>query len=127
MGPASAILLGTAGLIVVMTMRGDIKQKANENLDLLGGATILEVYYEDRPLQEPWTAKQRFFLWDAIWAVERVPGVSIVSAIAFKSQPASVGWGERESRVPLVAVDHYFWELQSFTPVDGAFFGKKGR
>ena len=123
-GPASAILLGTAGLIVVMTMRGDIKEKANKDLDLLGGATILEVYYEDRPLQEPWAAKQRFFLWDAIWAVERVPGVSIVSAVAFKSEPASVVWGERQSRVPLVAVDHYFWNLQSFTPLDGTFFGK---
>jgi len=124
LGPASAILLGTAGLIVVMTMRGDVREKANQNLDLLGGATILQVYYEDRPLQEPWTAKQRFFLWDAIWAIERVPGVSIVSAVAFKSEPASVAWGERETHVPLVAVDHYFWELQNFTPVDGGFFGK---
>ncbi len=124
LGPASAIFLGTAGLIVVMCMRGDIKKKANENLDLLGGATILQVYYDDKPLTMPWTAKQRFFWSRVIKEIELLPGVRVVSTAAIKNKMASVGWGAHQSNFNLVAVDEYFWKLHSFTPVDGAFFDK---
>ncbi len=125
LGPATALIIGTAGLIVVITLRGDIKRKANENLDLLGGATILELSYEDKPWDFPWSQEPRFFYGDIIRAVERLPGVKVVSALARKQSPAAVGWGPRLGRFTLVAVDHHFWRLHSFKAASGGFFGKE--
>jgi len=124
LGPALAIVLGTAGLIVVMSLSDDVKKVFNEKLDLLGGATILQVYFEEKALDEQWTAKPRFFYWDVLKALRKLPGVDVVSAIALKSAPASVGWGSAQGHFTLVAVDRHFWKLHDFTPMAGEFFDK---
>lgn len=125
LGPATALIMGTAGLIVVITTRGDIKRKANENLDLLGGATILELSYEEKSWDFPWSREPRFFYTDIIRALERLPGVKVVSALARKQRPARIGWRARLGRFTLVAVDHHFWRLHSFKAASGGFFGQK--
>jgi len=125
LGPTLAIVFGTAGMIVVMSLSDDVKKVFNTKLDLLGGATILQVYFEDKPLDQPWTARVRFFYWDVLKALRKLPGVSVVSTIALKSAPASVGWGKNQGHFPLVAVDRYFWELHAFEPVAGGFFDKE--
>jgi putative ABC transport system permease protein len=125
LGPALAISLGAAGLIVVLSMSGHVKAEFNEKLDLLGGATILQVYFEEKPLDVPWTAKQRFFYWELVNALRKVPGVRTVSMAAFKSTPAQVLSGDRRKDFTLIAVDNSFWKLHSFTPMAGTFFDKK--
>ena len=48
-GVILAIALGTAGFIVIITMGQDVKENLNEDLELLGGATRLKVYFEIDP------------------------------------------------------------------------------
>ncbi len=125
LGTTLAITLGTAGLIVVMSLSDEVKNVFSEKLDLLGGATIVQIYFEEKALDQPWTAKPRFFYWDVLKALRRLPGVSVVSAIALKSDPASVGWGKSWGHFQLVGVDGYFWKLHDFDPVAGTFFTRK--
>lgn len=123
LGSALAIVLGTAGLMLVMTMSGDIKKEFNKNLDLLGGATVLQVYFEDKPLLLPWTARERFFHTELTRALRSMPGVAIVSFASIKTTPASVTSGPRQYEFTLVGVDAFFWHLQGFMPMKGEFFG----
>jgi putative ABC transport system permease protein len=122
LGSASAVLLGTAGFIVVMTMREDVKKEFGNRLDLLGGATIIQVSFEEKPLNTPWAAELRIFYWDMMTVLRTLPGVSIVSAVATAMTPVPVSRGARHNRFTLVAVDKDFWNLHSFTPVSGRFF-----
>ena len=48
-GVVLAISLGVAGFMLVMTMSRDFKKNFNRDLNLIGGATIIRMYFEDLP------------------------------------------------------------------------------
>jgi putative ABC transport system permease protein len=124
LGPASAVFFGTAGLILVMSMSDDVKREFNTRLDLIGGATVFQVYFEEKPPSVPFTTEQRFFYWDVISSVRALPGVAEVSVAAPRKTLVAVSAGDRRTDVPLVGVDGAFWELQDFKPVSGRVFTK---
>ena len=124
LGPASAVFLGTAGLVLVLSMSDDVKDEFNTRMDLIGGATIFQVYFEEKPPSVPFTTENRFFYWDVVRSVRALQGVADVSVVAPRTTLVAVSAGSRRTDVPLVGVDGSFWQLQSFKPVSGRLFSK---
>jgi putative ABC transport system permease protein len=122
LGVILAITLGTAGLIVIITMGRDVKANLNRDLELLGGATRLKVFFEDTITDQNLVPKPRWFHTETLNALRRVPGVSQTSLIAFKRSPAFSSFRERRFWFTLVGVDKDFWAVNSFTSVDGELF-----
>ncbi len=124
-GVMLAIALGTAGLIVVITVGRDVKANLNNDLDLLGGATRIKVIFQSTQPGRETVPAPRWFRPTTVDAVKAIPGVLQVSLAAFKNGPAFSQTHGPACRFPLVGVDEAFWELNRFTPVAGRFFGRE--
>jgi putative ABC transport system permease protein len=121
LGVALAMSLGTAGIILIATMGRDVKAKFNEDLELLGGATIVKVrfdsYHQGKPVSLP-----NAFAGPTIEAIRAIPEVTGASLMAFRGGVRSPV-RERTHSFNVVAVDQFFWRVHSFMPVRGQFFG----
>ena len=117
-GVMLAMTIGIVGLIVVISMGRDVKRNLNQDLDLLGGATLIKVYFNPHLPALARTAFRR----ETLDALRRLPGVSGVSAIALKTEHASSAVRDRRYWFVLVGVDRHFWKANSFTPSAGRLF-----
>lgn len=122
LGVILAISIGTCGIIMVLTVGRDVKRNLNLDLDLLGGATRIKVYFEENRFRRDQVPKPRWFRPQTIETVRRLPGVRDVSAVALKASPAVSIVKSREHRFRLLGVDEAFWEVNSFSPPHGEFF-----
>jgi putative ABC transport system permease protein len=123
LGVVLAISLGTCGFIMILTVGRDVKHNLNQDLDLLGGATRIKVYFEKSQSSRDQIPKPQWFKPQAIDALSHLPGVRAVSAVAIKPMQATSTMKGREHHFRLVAVDEVFWEVNSFSPVSGQLFG----
>ena len=71
-GVLASIALGMAGFIVIITMGNDLKKNFNNDLDLLGGATIINVMFEPQNLE-----RQEWFRDRTLEAIARIPEVTL--------------------------------------------------
>lgn len=121
-GVILAIALGTAGFILVVTMSQDVKTNLNQDLELLGGATriklVFENYSEGRDL-----GRMEWFREETAAAVRARPEVAGVSRLSFKVGSSASSVGGRVYGLTVVGVDEYFWDVNSFKPISGRFFG----
>jgi putative ABC transport system permease protein len=124
LGVVAAIALGTAGLIVIITMGRDVKEDFNKDLELLGGATLIKVYF-DEPRGKSSISRPQWFRSETLDNLRRVPGVSEVSLIAQKMSYGKAIVRDRQYKFPLIAVDEFFWAANSFYPSSGLFFGEE--
>ncbi|MFC1884853.1 ABC transporter permease [Thermodesulfobacteriota bacterium] len=115
-GVVLAVALGTAGLIIVITMGRDVKQNFNEDLELLGGATRLMVSFEGQSMIQRFKESTRD-------ALRRLPGVKNTTLMVAKRKDAVSSIGDQKETFKLVGVDEYFWDVSSFSPESGVFFG----
>jgi putative ABC transport system permease protein len=115
-GVVAAIALGTAGLIIVVTMGRDLKKNFNNDLDVLGGATIINAYYEFILMEKP-----EWFRDSTIKALAAMPGVSIVSNTTLKSNVETT-WHDRNYQFSVVGADENYWGIFGFTPAVGRLF-----
>ncbi|MFC1895940.1 ABC transporter permease [Thermodesulfobacteriota bacterium] len=120
LGVISAIALGTAGLIVIVTMGRDVKESFNKDLEILGGATRIRVSFENEGDSRP-----RKLHASTVDAIRRLSGVTGVSLLSSKAGYAVASYRDRQIPMKLVGVDEYFWSVNSFTPLTGRFFGAK--
>lgn len=121
-GVILSVTLGTAGLIVINTMGRDVRANLNQDLELLGGATRIKVSFEDLRSDQNLVPEPQFFRVQTINALRLLPGVSQVSMIALKDKSAFSSIHKRRHWFALVGVDREFWEVNSFTAVDGELF-----
>jgi putative ABC transport system permease protein len=111
-----AIAIGTAGFITIITMGRDLKKNFNRDLELLGKATLIRVYFEKRPS----FAYQRFQP-STLDALRRLPGVSEASLVA--QQPwVLASWQGRDYNLAMLGVDAAFWQVNGLIPRRGKFF-----
>jgi putative ABC transport system permease protein len=115
-GVMLAIALGTAGFITVITMGRDLKKNFNRDLELLGRATIIKVYFENRlPYRH-----QRFS--DAtLRHLRRLPGVRNASVVTYLPNASTSSRGQ-QINFQLQGVDDSFWEVNGLSPSKGNFF-----
>ena len=79
MGVVLAIALGVAGFLNIVTMSREVKNNFNENLDLIGGVTVLRIYFDNQRSYRP-----QWFRQQTLTALKRLDGVKELSLTSFK-------------------------------------------
>ncbi len=123
LGVVFAIALGTAGLIVIITMGQDVKENFNQDLELLGGATRIVAFFES-PKGKIKVSRHEWFREGTPSFLRPLPGIEQVSLLGRKGGRAVSPIGDRQFFLQLVGVDEYFWEVNSLSPMTGALFGR---
>ena len=78
-GVVLAIALGVAGFLNIVTMSREVKKNFNENLDLIGGVTILRVYFDNQRSYRP-----QWFRDQTLAALKHLDGVKELTFTAVK-------------------------------------------
>jgi putative ABC transport system permease protein len=118
LGVLGSIALGMAGFILIITMGNNLKKNFNNDLDLLGGATIIKALFEHVP-----TEPQTWFHDQTIASIIRLPGVQGATRVAVSS--AMVSWHDRTFSTLLVATEPEYWPLLSFHATAGRLYDKR--
>ena len=115
-GVILAIAIGTAGFITIITMGRDLKNNFNRDLELLGKATLIRVYFDRRPSFE-----HQWFYTSSIEALRKLPGVREASLTV--NHPWVVGsWEGQNFNCSMLGVDESFWKVNGLSPKKGDFF-----
>ena len=115
-GVMASIALGTAGFITIVTMGRDLKANFNNDLDLLGGATIIAAHFDPQMYD-----RQEWFRNQTVAAIEAIPGVRDVTKSRLRSG-ATTTYQEKVYGFNLAGVDNNYWSLFSFSPQHGRLF-----
>jgi putative ABC transport system permease protein len=116
LGVVLAIALGVAGFITVITMSREVKKNFNEDLDLIGGVTVVRLYFDNQRSYRP-----QWFRENTLAALSRLPGVKEVSLSAVK-WGLTTYHGERHG-FTIMGVDDAFWRVRAYWPLTGSLFG----
>ncbi len=116
MGVVLAIALGVAGFINIITMSREVKKNFNENLDLIGGVTVIRLYFDNSRSYRP-----QWFRDDTLAALSRIKGFKELSLTGEK--PGNTNWHGQRYGFHLIAVDEAFWEVRNFWAQTGNLFG----
>lgn len=114
-GVVLAIAVGVSGLIAIVTIGQDVKKNFNQDLDLIGGVTVIRSVFEVRP-----KTHRNWFRPQTVEAIRRIPGVKEATLVAmFYSR---VQKGEKLELVPTVAADGHFWNVRNYYAARGLLF-----
>jgi putative ABC transport system permease protein len=118
MGVVLAIALGVAGFLNIVTMSREVKKNFNENLDLIGGVTILRISFDNTRSYRP-----QWFRDQTLAALRQLPAVKELSLSAAKWGQAN--WHGQHFGFTTMAVDASFWQVRNFWPITGRLFGEE--
>ncbi|WP_319543139.1 ABC transporter permease [uncultured Pseudodesulfovibrio sp.] len=121
LGIVLAIALGTAGLIVIMSMGDEVKKNLNRDLDLLGGATLIKVEFEDE--KNP-GERVKSFHEDSLEALRATPGVDVVSRASELVSWMPLFKDKKNHNIPVLGVDYWFWSASSLKAIHGALLSE---
>jgi putative ABC transport system permease protein len=116
LGVVLAIALGVAGFITIITMGREVKTTFNKDLDLIGGVTVIKVYFDNQRSYRP-----QWFRADTLGALRQLGGVKEYSVSTVKAGLSN--WHGERYGFMLLAVDDVFWNVKSFWPLTGNLFG----
>ena len=120
-----AIALGTAGLIVIITMSEDVKSTINRDLELMGGATRLKVDFESANTGRI-ASRPNWFRDETLEAMRRMPGVDSVSLAARRLPYATAIQQDQRFPFLILAVDDMYARVNDYAPADGRFLHPGG-
>jgi putative ABC transport system permease protein len=115
-GVVLAIALGVAGFLNIVTMSREVKTNFNENLDLIGGVTVLRIYFDNQRSYRP-----QWFRDQTVTALKQLNGVKELSLTSVKY--AQTNFKGQHFRFTTIAVDEGFWQVRNFWPLTGKLFG----
>jgi len=115
-GVVLAIALGVAGFLNIVTMSREVKKNFNENLELIGGVTILRIYFDNQRSYRP-----QWFREQTLAALKHLDGVKELSLTAVKHSQAN--FQGQNFAFTTMAVDEGFWQVRNFWPLTGKLFG----
>jgi putative ABC transport system permease protein len=115
-GVVLAIALGVAGFLNIVTMTREVKKNFNENLDLIGGVTVVRIYFDNNRSYRP-----QWFRDQTLTALKRIPGVKELALTAVKY--GVTNWHGQRFNFTTMAVDGGFWDVRNFWPLTGRLFG----
>jgi putative ABC transport system permease protein len=115
-GVVLAIALGVAGFLNIVTMSREVKKNFNENLDLIGGVTVVRIYFDNNRSYRP-----QWFRDQTLTALKQLPGVKELTLTAVKW--AQTNWHGENFGFTTMAVDDSFWQVRNFWPLTGRLFG----
>ena len=115
-GVVLAIALGVAGFLNIVTMSREVKKNFNENLDLIGGVTILRISFDNQRSYRP-----QWFREQTLAALKKINGVKELSLTAAKY--GQTNFQGQRFNFPTMAVDEGFWQVRNFWAMSGRLFG----
>ena len=115
LGVALAIAMGVAGFTGIITMGRDVKAKFNQDLELIGGVTIIKSYYDNRNVERP-----QWFPTSIAADLRRLSGVQEVSLVG--AQGVQGNWRQERYSFQILAVDEAFWEVRNLWAFTGNLF-----
>ncbi|MHC1713187.1 MAG: ABC transporter permease [Solidesulfovibrio sp.] len=118
-GVLASIALGMAGFIVIITMGNDLKKNFNNDLDMLGGATIINFMFEQLQKEPPEWFRER-----TLESLKRIPGVLDTTAVVTKYSVTTT-WHDKVFNFSLVGCNANYWKIFSFNAVAGRLFDEK--
>jgi len=116
MGVVLAIALGVAGFLNIVTMSREVKNNFNENLDLIGGVTIVRIYFDNNRSYRP-----QWFRDQTLAALKHIPAVKELTLTGVRH--AQSNWHGQNFGFTAMAVDGGFWQVRNFWPLTGKLFG----
>jgi len=116
LGVVLAIALGVAGFINIITMSREVKKNFNEDLDLIGGVTVIRIYFDNNRSYRP-----QWFRDNTLAALSRVRGVKEMTLTGIKG--GHTNWHGQQYGFALIAVDESFWQVRNFWAQTGNLFG----
>lgn len=117
-GVALTIALGVAGFITVVTMGEDFKKNLNQDLELIGGATIIRCYFDTTQ-----TSRPIWFHESTVEAIRKLPFVTSATRVAVGL--IQVEQGDNFHQISAVAADQDFWKTRGFSAAEGRLFGEQ--
>lgn len=117
-----SIALGIAGLILLVTMGSEVRNNLNEDLELLGGATVIRCQYERGLTAVDRIQKPLEFTEETVVAVRSIPGVYAASLLTFASGYTTFQENEITGYT-LLGIDEYYWDVTTVEAIEGTFFG----
>jgi putative ABC transport system permease protein len=97
-------------------MSREVRNACYENLELIGGVTIIRTYFDNRQPTRP-DLPPEFFQERTLRALGRIPGVKEMSLTAL--QGAQAYWHGNRHGFELMAVDDLFWRVWCLRPLAG--------
>ena len=116
LGVVLAIALGVAGFINIITMSREVKKNFNENLDLIGGVTIIRVYFDNNRSHRP-----QWFQNHTLAALGQIKGFKELSLTGLRFSHSN--WHGQEYSFSTFAVDDAYWHVRNFWAQTGNLFG----
>ncbi|MGB8990670.1 MAG: ABC transporter permease [Desulfobaccales bacterium] len=116
LGVVLAIALGVAGFLNIVTMSREVKTNFNENLDLIGGVTIVRLSFDNNRSYRP-----QWFRDQTVTALKHLDGVKELTLTSVKY--AHSNWHGQRFGFTAIAVDGAFWQVRSFWALTGRLFG----
>ncbi len=116
LGVVLAIALGVAGFINILTMSREVKKNFNEDLDLIGGVTVIRLSFDNTRSYQP-----QWFRSATLAALQRLKGVKELSLTAVKG--GATNYRGQQYGFTLLAVDDGYWGVRSFWAQTGNLFG----
>ncbi len=120
-GVAVAITLGTAGLMVIITMGQSIEKNIGGNLEIIGNATQMRVSFKPLPSGSH-LFDNREFRPETIQAIKNIPGVEAVSGIVIRMQFVKLVHQENTQFLRLIGVDDSMWQVHGSSAQAGTLF-----
>ena len=124
-GVVLTIVLGTAGLIVVLTMGRSIEENISSDLEIIGNATRLRIIFKHMPAARN-PVDKREFKQETINGFRNIPGVDQVGPIVVKNGRAKVIVQNNINYFNLLGVDSSFWKVHDSHALSGNLFGDDG-
>jgi putative ABC transport system permease protein len=116
LGVVLAIALGVAGFINILTMSREVKKNFNEDLDLIGGVTVIRLSFDNTRAYQP-----QWFRNATLAALKRLNGVKELSLTAVKGGASN--YRGQQYGFPVLAVDDGYWHVRNFWAQTGNLFG----
>ncbi len=117
LGAGVAIALGVALFLNIICMSRELKSNFNENIDLIGGVTIIWVYFDNNRSYQP-----QWFHDQTLTAFKQLPGVKEVSLSTTKKITAI--WHGQQFGFKALMTDDAFWRVRKFWPQSGRLFAQ---
>lgn len=122
LGVFISIALGTAGIIVILTMGRTVKKNLNNDLTLIGGATIIRIDYQQGVDAQDKLDRFQWFQPGAIQAVADLTGVDQVSVSVTRMHYVRTILDNDILDFPLMGVDAAFWTVSGHKQIAGRYF-----
>ncbi len=123
-GVVLTIILGTAGLIVVLTMGRSIEESICTDLELIGNATRITILFKQLP-KNRYPVDNREFKQVTIDGLKALPGIDHVGVIAVRNGYIRVMHQYNISDFQMIAVDDLFWKVHNASARSGVLFDQE--